>query len=81
MVDRETLEQFYVGIQERDEDMKAIRADIKEAFASFAGNQEVDLKALKDGYRFWKKAQVDAEDAKAVEFERDKLIEVLVAEA
>lgn len=80
MVDRSTLEQFYIGIQGRDEEMRGIRADIKEAFASFAGNQEVDLKALKDGYRFWKKAQVDADEAKTVEFERDKLIEVLVSE-
>lgn len=79
MVERETLEQFFMGIVEREEEGKAIRADIKEAFAAFADNQSVDLKALREGFKFWKKAQADADEAKTVEFERDKLVEILIA--
>ena len=80
MVDRGTLEQFFAGIMEREEEMREVRSDIKESFAAFASSHEVDLGALKDGFKFHKKSLKDAEDARASEFERDKLVEILIAE-
>lgn len=72
------LEVFYAGIMEREEGLKEVRTDINDAFASFAANQEIDLTALKDGFRFHKKSLKDAAAAQAAEFERDKLVELLI---
>lgn len=77
---REELELFYSGIIEREDNLSELRADIKDAFAAFADNQGVDLSALRDGFRFHKKALKDAESARAAEFERDKLVELLIGD-
>lgn len=72
------LELFFAGVLEREGSITEIRAEIKEAFAAFATSHEVALPALKEGFRYHKKALKDASEAQTVEFERDKLVDILI---
>jgi len=77
---KQELQEFYSGISAREEEIAGIKAEIKEAFSAFSTNKEMDPKALKEGFKVYKKLQADRQNAEAEEFLRDKVVDILISE-
>lgn len=78
---RADLIAFFNNISTQEEQVRERKADVTEAFKAFSASQEVELVALKEGYKFYKKQQAKGTDeAQTEEFLRDKIIDVLLTE-
>jgi uncharacterized protein (UPF0335 family) len=77
---KQQLTDFYEGLLAREEEIAGIRDEIKEGIEAFATNTETDKKALKEGFKVFKRLREDRQNAEAEEFLRDKVVDILISE-
>ena len=65
----------------REDEIKDLHTEIKDSLNIFCEeHEEFDPKALKDGYKFFKKLIKDSSQARGDEFVRDKIVELLIGD-
>lgn len=79
MIDASTLQQFFEDRMSREEAIKELRDEMKEAVACFCESTGADKKAIGMAFRLFKHLQKDRADAETMQFEYDKLAELLIA--
>jgi hypothetical protein len=79
MSEKQAILTLFERMLERDEEIKDIREEQKDAIAEFCEeNSKFEPKAIKDGYRFFKKLGKDGSSARDEEYQRDKIVELLI---
>ena len=59
--------------------MKDLKEEIKDSISTFCEeNDQYEPKAIKNGYKFFKKLTNDHQEAVSEEFMRDKIVELLI---
>lgn len=72
------LQAFFEDRMTREEDIKGLRDEMKEALDSFCSSMNSDKKAVSMAYRLFKHLQKDRQDAEAVQYEFDCLAELII---
>ena len=82
MEDAKIIFNLFEDLANLDEEIKEMRADIKERVEAFCeNNDEFEPKAIKEAYRFFKKLTKDKSSTVDEEFQRDKLVELLIGKS
>lgn len=63
---------------DREEAIKELRDEMKKGIDCFCASRGIDKKAFNMAYRLFKFLQKDRKDAEAMQFEYDKLAELLI---
>lgn len=78
MIETNLLLKFYENIETQEGQIKACQEDIKEAFAAFAKNNGIAVKALKRDYKNYKEYQKNPDEFVEVDLEADALTQLWV---
>jgi hypothetical protein len=79
MSEEQGILQLFERLSERDEEIKDLREEMKDAISMFCEEfEQFEPKAIKDGYRFFKKLAKDKSSTVDAEFQRDKIVELLI---
>lgn len=74
--------QLFEQVVEREGEIKDLRIEIKDAFENFCEEHEqFQPKTMKEGYRFFKKLAKDKSSCVDEEFQRDKVVEILIGKS
>jgi spore coat polysaccharide biosynthesis predicted glycosyltransferase SpsG len=68
-------------LQTDEEQIREVRQEMKDAIALFCEEnekKEFEPKAVKDAYKFFKKITKDKSETMDLEYQRDKIVELLV---
>lgn len=74
------LKEFFLEIDRREEEIGGIRAEIGECFDSYCSSYATDKTALKLAYKLYKAINKDKARAEAMQFEYDKMADLLVSD-
>lgn len=70
---------LFESIANAESDISAIRQEIKDSIEKFCEeNDEFEAKVVKETYRFFKRLAKDKSSTVDQEFQRDKLVELLI---
>jgi len=72
------LQQFFDERITREDDIKELRAEMKEQMEAFCSSIGADKQAVNMAFRLFKALQKDQKSAEAMQFEYDKLAELLI---
>lgn len=79
MSEAEGILSLFERLVERDEEIKDLRLEMKDAIEQFCEeHDQFEPKAIKEGYRFFKKLGKDKSSTVDAEFQRDKIVELLI---
>jgi uncharacterized protein (UPF0335 family) len=74
------LKEFFLEIDRREDEISGIRAEIGECFDSYCSSYATDKTALKLAYKLYKAINKDKARAEAMQFEYDKMADLLVSD-
>ena len=78
---KEKIIGLFSEIADREEEIKSLREEIKESIESFCEeHDDYEKKAIKDAYKFFKNLSKDKTTAVDTEFQRDKIVDLLIGE-
>lgn len=79
MSEEQGILNLFEQIANREEEIRETRQEIKDAIEQFCEEfDQFEPKVIKDGYRFFKKLAKDKSTATDEEFQRDKIVELLI---
>jgi len=74
------LKGFFTEIDSREDDISEIRTEINACFDSYCSSTGTDKEALKLAYKLYKALNKDRPKAEAMQFEYDKMAELLITQ-
>jgi uncharacterized protein (UPF0335 family) len=74
------LREFFNEIDRREEEISDIRSEINDCFDSYCSSHATDKDALKLAYKLYKAINKDKTKAEAMQFEYDKMAELLITD-
>lgn len=74
------LREFFCEIDRREEEISGIRSEINDCFESYCSSHGTDKDALKLAYKLYKAINKDKTKAEAMQFEYDKMAELLITD-
>ena len=76
---KEKLLNLFSELSDREDSIKSIRQEMKDAIEIFCEeHDECEIKSVKEAYRVYKKFTKDRTEAVNQEFQRDKLVDILM---
>jgi uncharacterized protein (UPF0335 family) len=73
------LRDFFCEIDRREDEISDIRSEINDCFDSYCSSHGTDKDALKLAYKLYKALNKDKTKAEAMQFEYDKMAELLIS--
>lgn len=76
-----TIMELFEQLLGREEEIKELREEMKDAISQFCEQyDQFEVKQIKEGFRFFKKLAKDKSSTMDMEFQRDKIVELLIGD-
>jgi len=74
------LKEFFAEVDKREEEISGVRTEINECFESYCSSTGTNKDALKLAYKLYKAINKDKNKAEVMQFEYDKMADLLLPE-